>query len=260
MKSNMLESVAASVGGVVFSGRKVQASGKNAWIAKSDKGSVQDDSPEEAVTKFGKNYGTRGNLSLSENIRENGMLVFKRGCRSTKGKFKDVLKQAQEWDSGEVTASINKALFKHGDLVWHRVLGNMGLDLNENEIQLVQDLYYSEASKDENRPDNQADERKYMMAFVEKNVKRLHKLTGKKYSAAASTKVTADSAPLSDRVSSIVFGDVKRIRSTIASWKGKMPKEQYDEFVTYQKDIARFIKEKYVPRLSETYRKKLSEL
>jgi hypothetical protein len=65
---------------------------------------------------------------------------------------------------------------------------------------------------------------------------------------------------LSDRVASIVYGDLKRIKSTIAAWKGKMPEADYKEFVEYQKGVAKFIAQTFVPKLSEAYKAKVKSV
>jgi hypothetical protein len=79
-------------------------------------------------------------------------------------------------------------------------------------------------------------------------------------SATASYVAVAESDELSDRVASIVYGDLKRIKSTIAAWKGKMTPEQYEEFEAYQNSVAKFIATTYVKRMSKAYQAKTNSI
>ena len=65
---------------------------------------------------------------------------------------------------------------------------------------------------------------------------------------------------LSDRVASIIYGDVKRIKSTIAAWKGKMKPEEYKEFVKYEESLVKFIAKTYLSQMSEAYQKKVKAI
>lgn len=65
---------------------------------------------------------------------------------------------------------------------------------------------------------------------------------------------------ISDRVASIIYGDIKRIKSTIAAWKGKMKPEEYKEFVKYEESLVKFIAKTYLPKVSETYQKKIKAI
>ena len=78
--------------------------------------------------------------------------------------------------------------------------------------------------------------------------------------ATASYVAVAESDELSDRVASIVYGDLKRIKSTIAAWKGKMTPEQYEEFEAYQNSVAKFIATTYVKRMSKVYQAKTNSI
>ena len=79
------------------------------WVVKNPKGVFQHEDAETAMVEFGKRYGTRGNVAMSECIRENGMLVFKRGCRAFKGTYKAVLSEAVKIDDmNEANAAEDK--------------------------------------------------------------------------------------------------------------------------------------------------------
>lgn len=73
----------------------------------------------------------------------------------------------------------------------------------------------------------------------------------------ASSAVVTAADTISDRVASIIYGDVKRIKSTIAAWKGKMKPEEYKEFVKYEESLVKFIAKTYLPQMSEAYQKKV---
>jgi hypothetical protein len=83
-------------------------------------------------------------------------------------------------------------------------------------------------------------------------------LARSKKQASASTETIVTAADkVSDRVASIVYGDIKRIKSTIAAWKGKMPEDQYKEFEKYQNFVAKAILKQYLPLVSDEYAKKI---
>lgn len=78
---------------------------------------------------------------------------------------------------------------------------------------------------------------------------------------AASTRTVVTAADtIPDRVASIIYGDVKRIKSTIAAWKGKMKPEEYKEFVKYEESLVKFIAKTYLSQMSEAYQKKVKAI
>jgi len=170
-----------------------------------------------------------------------------------------IYKTLRSTSATSVGGGIDRDVFKHDDFFWKRELTHAGFDVDKNTIGLVQDLYYKYASSCSNAPIDKIDEPKFFDKFIAENKKRIALMTGNARKLVASKEVTAD-GELSDRASSIIFGDLKRIRSTIASWQGKMKPEEYKEFVAYQKAIAKFIKDHYVPKLSATYKDKVSKL
>lgn len=82
------------------------------------------------------------------------------------------------------------------------------------------------------------------------------------YVEATAGVVTAAPTPLPDRVSYQIIGDLKRIRSTVKSWKekGKMTPDELKEFVAYETKVGNFIAKEFLPRMSETAKAKLKEL
>ena len=396
------------------------------WIAKRDQFSVvKDENPERAVTEFGRKFGKRGNITLSENVRDGEMLRFERGCRMLKGTFAVVLKQAQIWEDNDSVNNIAKAAADKAPSTVQYLNALSYLDSMESSKDIIVDLrddnespimghtkgsllkwvtkakqhaIYVRKSKEEawkkldeyqqglqtrqfivmlakllpkyiraevtsmvissdvdsvrakyvkltdamqrvlvengklikklnvlcsmyadilNLPSNVSDdsgttgfggyaikaggilkkllnrlyansklamsnskskdsrdEWEFRSEIIKGYRNGVHKLKASDLGRLVSTlesyfgtrgnvvhasTVTAADV-LSDRVASIVFGDIKRIRSTIASWQGKMKPNEYKEFVDYEKSVAKFIKDKFVQRLPQTYKDKLAKL
>jgi len=265
------------------------------WIAKRDQFSiVKDENPERAVTEFGRKFGKRGNITLSENIRDGEMLRFVRGCRMLKGPYATILKQAQVWEDDDTanntaTAAVDKAPKPEAYIkalsYLDYVAGSKDIvidirDDNENPImghtrgfllkwvtKARQHSIYVRKSKEEpwKKLDVYEQGRQTRQFFV-----MLSKLLPKyiraeitsstQFMLSDSRTVVRAADTMTDRAASIVFGDLKRIRSTIASWQGKMKPEEYKEFVEYEKSVAKFIKDKFVPKLPQTYKDKLAKL
>lgn len=99
-----------------------------------------------------------------------------------------------------------------------------------------------------------------LLRDVKKLDKELKRRGAKFTSAIASTTasaVTAADAPISDRVAGQIIGDLKRIRSTVRSWKGKMDESDYRVFVEYETAVGNFIAKNFKPRMSKASQAKL---
>lgn len=70
----------------------VSASGPaSIWIVRGPKGRTQNECPKTALAEYVKLYGSRGNITVSENKREGDFLAFTAGCKSFKGTVKEVM-------------------------------------------------------------------------------------------------------------------------------------------------------------------------
>lgn len=99
-------------------------------------------------------------------------------------------------------------------------------------------------------------------AILSRDVKKLDKelkRRGAKFTSVIATTddVVIAAEPLSDRVSGQIIGDLKRIRSTVRSWKGKMDPAEYRDFVDYETQVGNFIAKTFAPRMSKASKAKL---
>ncbi len=168
-------------------------------------------------------------------------------------------------DTKTVTAlAINKAPFTHHAQSWKRILKQNGLEVDNVGVGLVQDMYFKfvreKLASGRDLPDTGSEERDLRDEFIEEQLGKIRTITGNAKVIASKKSVVVADEVISDRVASIIFGDVKRIRSTIASWKGKMKDNEYKEFVEYQKSLAKFIRDNYLGKLPQQYKDKISKL
>ena len=265
------------------------------WIAKQNLKVEKGECPEKTMVDFGRKFGRRGIVTLSENVREGDHLVFQRGCRMLKGSYADVLKQAVIWADDDIVnhqanasedkppkpEAYRKALSYLSNAVASKDAvveieddnGNTSMGHTQGwllkwETRARQHQVFVRKSKD--LPWKKIEEFQQgpqTRQFIVYLAKILPKYIRAEVTSSQDIldmeptrlKVTA-AGELPDRVASIIFGDLKRIRSTIASWQGKMKPEEYKLFVEYEKSIAKHVRDKFVPKMSKEYREKIAKL
>ena len=72
------------------------ASSDTVWAIKGPKGRITNACPVAGLTEYIKQYGPRGNVTVTENKREGDMLVFTRNCKMFKGTPKVLLEKLKE--------------------------------------------------------------------------------------------------------------------------------------------------------------------
>lgn len=206
------------------------------WICAGPKGRTTADSAKKCLAEYIEKYGKRGNIRLYENIDNGEFLTFTMGCKSYKGTVKEVAEKI-------VTGSVVKADagipgFKPGQ----KVLVDLGHGKTAQGV----------ITKSKGTEPNPAG---WVSVVVPKVGETRVPVS---YVTTAGVVTAADELPA--RVAGQIIGDLKRIRSTVAAWRGKMPADEYKLFVTYESDVGDYIAKKYIPKMSKEYQEKAKGL